>query len=441
MNGRTRVQADETTGASVPTPPPTTVRGIRRFDLVALFLNGIIGAGIFGLPAKVQALIGAHSLVAYALCAAVVFLIVLCFAEAGSRFDKSGGPGLYARAAFGPWVGSSIGWLVWLSRVTAFAAIANLFANYLVHFWPEASEGAARAGVITALCVTLTGINLVGVRRAALAGDVFTVAKLLPLLAFVAIGLWHVDGARFHFATLPDTSSLVQAVLLLVFAFTGFESAVIPAGEIVDPKRNLPFAAMVALAVVAPLYLLVQVVCIGTHPGLATSARPVAEAAERFLGATGGAIIVVGALVSMTGTLHGITLATPRMLYAFGEQGELPRVFAATHARWRTPHVAILATSAAALALSLSGSFLEAVSLSTLARLVTYAATCAAVLVLRRRAGAAPFGVPGGVVTAWVALAAIAALLLSVPGIEFRNVGLVVLFGLGVRMLLRLRRA
>jgi amino acid transporter len=260
------------------------------------------------------------------------------------------------------------------------------------------------------------------------------------LLLFVAIGLLHVDGARFDFATLPSTGSLVQAVLLLVFAFTGFESAVIPAGETVDPKRNLPFAAMVALAVVAPLYLLVQVVCIGTHPGLATSARPVAEAAERFLGATGGAIIVVGALVSMTGTLHGITLATPRMLYAFGEQGELPRVFAATHARWRTPHVAILATGAAALALSLlSGTFLTAVKLSTLARLVTYAATCAAVIVLRRRGGEAPFAAPAGVVTAWLALAAIAALLLSVDGVEFRNVGFVVLFGLVLRMLLRLR--
>ena len=422
--------------------PNAPVRGIGRYDLVALFLNGIIGAGIFGLPAKVQALIGAHSLVAYALCAAVVFLILLCFAEVGSRFDSSGGPGLYAREAFGPWVGSAVGWLVWLSRVTAFAALANLFADYLVHFWPPAQEGIARAAVIVALSVTLTGINLLGVRRAALVGDVFTVGKLVPLLAFVGIGLWHVDVSRFDFAAVPDTASLLQAVLLLVFAFTGFESAVIPAGEIVDPKRNLPFAAMVSLAVVAPLYLAVQIVCIGTHPELATSSRPVAEAAERFLGAAGGAVIVVGALVSMTGTLHGITLATPRMLYAFGEQRELPRVFAATHPRWRTPHVAILATSAVALGLSLSGSFLGAVSMSTLARLVAYAATCAAMLMLRRRASAtnaARFRAPGGTAVAWLALAAIAALLLSVAAVEFRNVGLVVSFGLVMRVLLRPR--
>ncbi|MBL8756732.1 MAG: APC family permease [Planctomycetes bacterium] len=420
------------------TSSPATVRGIGRYDLAALFLNGIVGAGIFGLPAKVQALIGAHSLVAYLLCAAVVLLIVLCFAEVGSRFDKSGGPGLYAREAFGPWVGSSVSWLVWLSRVTAFAALANLFADYLVHFWPAAQEGVARTAVIVALTATLTGFNLVGVRRAALVGDVFTVAKLVPLLVFVAIGLWHLEPARFDFAVVPETGKLVEAVLLLVFAFTGFESAVIPAGEIVEPKRNLPFAAMAALAVVAPLYLLVQVVCIGTHPELATSTRPVAEAAERFLGAFGGALLVVGALVSMTGTLHGITLATPRMLSSLGEQGELPAVFAHTHARWRTPHVAILATSAAALALSLWGSFLGAVTMSTLARLVTYAATCAAVIRLRVRAGAgpAPFRVPGGIVTAGFALAAIASLLFSVKAIEFRNVGYCVLLGIAVRLVM-----
>jgi amino acid transporter len=422
--------------------PATTVRGIGRYDLAALFLNGIVGAGIFGLPSKVQVLIGSHSLFAYVLCAAVVLTIVLCFAEVGSRFDKSGGPGLYARAAFGPWVGSSISWLVWLSRVTAFAAIANLFADYLVHFWPAAKDGPARVATIAGVTVTLTSINLVGVRRAALVGDVFTVAKLLPLLVFVGVGLFCLDGARFDFATAPGSGKVVEAVLLLVFAFTGFESAVIPAGEIVDPKRNLPFAAMTALGVVAPLYLLVQVVCIGTHPELATSSRPVAEAAERFLGAFGGAFLVVGALVSMTGTLHGITLATPRMLSSLGEQGELPRVFAATHARWRTPHVAIVTTMAAALALSLSGSFLTAVTMSTLARLVTYAATCASLLVLRRRHGdaSAPFCLPGGRATAWLALVAIVGLLSNVEGKEYWNVGWVVLAGVLLRVVLVRRR-
>jgi basic amino acid/polyamine antiporter, APA family len=427
---------------SSPAASPAPVRGIRRIDLVALFLNGIIGAGIFGLPAKVQALIGAHSLIAYGLCALVVLLIVMCFAEVGSRFERSGGPGLYAREAFGPWIGVSISWLVWLSRVTAFAALANLFVDYLADLWPAAKEGVTRAAIVTTLAVVLTAINLVGVRRAALAGNAFTVAKLLPLLLFVGLGLLHVDSTRFDFSAAPDADAMSKAVLLLVFAFTGFESAVIPAAEIVDPRRNLPFAALTALAVVAPLYIAVQVVCIGTLPGLATSERPVAEAAKGFLGATGGAVIVVGALVSMAGTLNGITLATPRMLYALAEQGELPRAFAATHARFRTPHIAILVTAAAALALSLSGSFLGAVSLSTLARLVTYAATCAAVLVLRRRGSrdAVAFVVPGGWVTVALALAAIGWLLTSVSWTEYRTVGIVVLLGCAVRAVMHGRR-
>ncbi|MBK7875598.1 MAG: APC family permease [Planctomycetes bacterium] len=429
--------------APLPSAPSAPVRGIRRWDLVALFLNGIIGAGIFGLPSRVHALVGAYGLFAYALCALVVLGIVLAFAEAGSRFDKSGGPGLYAREAFGPWVGSSVSWLVWLSRVTAFAALANLFADYLAHVFPEAKEGGARAAVITVLVLALAAVNLVGVRRAALVGDVFTVAKLVPLLAFVVLGLAHVEGARFDFSTPPNVESISQAVLLLVFAFTGFESAVIPAGEVVDPRRNLPFAALTSLAIVAPLYLAVQFVCIGTHEGLAASTRPLAEAAERFLGPAGGVFIAVGALVSISGTLNGITLATPRMLFALGEQGELPRAFAATHARFHTPHVAILATTAAVLALSLSGSFLGAVSMSTLARLVTYAATCAAVPVLRRRAGedGARFRVPGGTITIAGALLAIAWLFTSVAGVEFRNVGIVVGLGILVRLAMTWSRA
>lgn len=424
-----------------PVDPPATVRGIGRYDLAALCVNGIVGAGIFGLPGKVQALIGAYSLVAYVACAVVVLGIVLCFAEVGSRFERSGGPGLYAREAFGPWVGSVVTWLVWLSRVTAFAALANLFVDYLVHLWPGAQDPGVRAAVIVAITVALTGINLAGVRRAALVGDVFTVAKLAALGLFVVIGLFHVDASRFDFTAPPPLDAMTKAVLLLVFAFTGFESAVVPAGEIVDPRRNLPFGVVAALAIVAPLYLAVQVVCIGVHPGLATSERAVAEAAERILGATGGALLVVGALVSMTGTLHGIALATPRLLSSLGEQGELPRVFATTHRRWHTPWIAIVVTSAASLGLSLANSFLGAVTLSTLARLVTYAATCLALVVLRRSPAraAAPFRAPGGVLTAGLSLAAIAGLLLSVRLVEWRNVALVALAAVLIRAVTRPR--
>lgn len=410
------------------------VRGIRRWDLVALFINSIIGAGIFGLPSRVYALVGTWSLLAYVICALLVLAIVLCFAEVGSRFRDTGGPYLYSHVAFGPVVGFEIGWLVWLARLTAFAALSNLFVDYLGHFSPIFATRSWRAGVIVAIVAALTAVNVAGVRNAALIGNGFTIGKLIPLLLFVAAGLFVLEPVSFTLPAAPDYASFSTAVLLLAFAFTGFESAVIPAGEIHEPRRNIPFAVLVALAVVAPLYFLIQVVCIGTLPELAASTRPLADASARFLGATGAAVITVGALVSILGTLNGIMLAAPRVLYGMAEQGQLPRALAATSERFRTPHVSILVSAAVMLALTLSGSFITALTISTLARLITYAATCAAVPVLRRRADTenALFRAPGGTITAVVALALIGWLLSNGTLREALQVAMAAAIGLAI---------
>src|SRR6266576_1920400 len=146
-------------------PNRSLVRGIRRWDLVAVTINGIIGAGIFGLPSKVYGLIGAYSLIAFVVCALVVMLIILCFAEVGSRFNETGGPYLYAREAFGPMVAFEVGWLVWLARLTAFAANCNLMISYLGFFWPAANNFWPRATVIVLVVLALTAINILGVRQ------------------------------------------------------------------------------------------------------------------------------------------------------------------------------------------------------------------------------------------------------------------------------------
>lgn len=419
------------------------VRGIRRWDLVALFINGIIGAGIFGLPSRVQALVGTWSLLAYVLCALLVLAIVLCFAEVGSRFRDTGGPYLFARAAFGPATGFTVGWLVWLARLTAFAALANLFVDYLGHFSPMFATPSWRAGVIVAIVAVLTAVNIIGVRNAALVGNAFTIGKLLPLLLFVVAGLFALQPAHFALPPPPDYASFSAAVLLLAFAFTGFESAVIPAGEVQEPRRNLPFAILVALAVVAPLYFLIQVVCIGTLPGLAASTRPLADASALFLGATGAAVITIGALVSIMGTLNGIVLAAPRILYGMAEQGELPRAFQATSARFRTPHVAILVSALVTLVFTLSGSFISALTISTLARLITYGATCAAVPVLRRRGNteAALFNAPGGSGTAVLAMALIIWLLSNGTAREALQVAIAAAIGLAIFLAYRFASA
>jgi len=431
-----------------PEPGSTLVRGIRRWDMVALVINAVIGAGIFGLPARAFDLAGPWSLVAFAACAVVVTLIVLCFAELGSRFDQTGGPYLYVRAAFGPLSGFTVGWLIWLARVTAFAALCNLFVGNLGHFWPGAELAPWRAVVITGVVAVLTAVNVRGIRQAALVGNAFTIGKLIPLVLFVAVGAFFVDPGRLALAS-PAPERFSEAVLLLVFAFTGFETATIPAGETRAPRRDLPFALLIAMAVVTLLYMTIQLVCIGTLPGLASSQRPLADAAREFLGPAGAALVAAGALVSVTGTLNSIMIAGPRLPFAMAVEGQLPRLLAATHPRFHTPHVSILLTAAVVLVLTLQGSFIGAVTLSTIVRLLSYAAICAALPALRWRdrkasatglhepsavegvAVAGPaFRVPAGGLVAAVSLALCAWLLSSSAWREALTAAIAALLGL-----------
>jgi amino acid transporter len=388
------------------------VRAIRRPDLVALIVNNIVGAGIFGLPAAAFALAGNYSLFAFVACALVMTLIVACFAELGSRFTATGGPYLYARVAFGPWIGFQVGWLLWLARVSAFAAICNLMLGYLGYFWPGATEW--RAAIILVVVVALALLNLLGVRRATVTSTVFTVGKLIPLLLFIGVGLSFVSRANYSFATVPAYGGFSQAVFVVAFAFMGFEVGGIPAGETNEPRASLPFALLTAIAVVAALYVLIQLVCIGTLPELATSQRPLADAASRVIGPAGAAVIVAGALISVTGTMNAIVLTTPRLLYAMAEQGDLPRALAITHARYRTPYVAILISAVTMIVFTLSSTFVTALTISTISRLLTYAAACVALPMLRRRTDIEPatFVLPGGLAIP-IAAVALTAWLLS----------------------------
>ena len=385
------------------------VRRIHRWDLVALVLNCVVGAGIFGLPSRVFALAGTYSLVAYLVCAIVVGLIALSFAEVASRFSSTGGPYIYARDAFGALAGFEVGWLLWLARVTAFGSLANLFVDYATIFVPGVGAGVGRAAALTGIAVALTVLNIVGVRPSTLFTDAFTVGKLAALLFFVIVGMLFVSRANYSIAAQPSYGQFSQAVLLLVFAFSGFEMAVIPAGEIVEPGRQIPFALLVGIGIVVILYVLIQFVSIGTLPTLATSQRPIADASARFLGAGAAGFVSLGALISIGGTLNSIVLVTPRLVFAMAADGHLPRVFGVVHSRFRTPHVAILVSAVVMVGLTLSGSFATLAAISTIIRLLTYAATCAALLQLRRQPNAprAVFTAPFG------RLAATAALILS----------------------------
>ena len=391
------------------------VRGIRRWDLVAITINGIIGAGIFGLPSKVYSLIGTYSLIAFVVCALVVALIILCFAEVSSRFEETGGPYLYAREAYAPAVAFEIGWLIWLARVTAFAANCNLLINYLSYFWLQATTPFWRASVIVFVVTVLALINLLGIRQAAIVSNVFTIGKLVPIIIFIAAGLFFLNPGAYEFGPRPTTAAFSQSVLLLVYAFTGFEMATIPAGEVRDPQRNLPRALLIAILVVAVLYIMIQVVCVGTLPGLAQSQKPLADAGSQFLGAAGGAIISAGAIVSITGNLNILLLSGSRLPFAMAEQRQLPAFIGSVHSKFFTPYVSILITAGLMLFLTLKSSFVAALTISTIARLVTYGATCLSLPLFRarRETSAALFRLPGGTIIAILSLALIIWLLLS----------------------------
>jgi len=413
------------------------VRGIGRWDLVAIAINGIIGAGIFGLPSKVYSLIGTYSLIAFVACAVVVALIILCFAEVSSRFEETGGPYLYAREAYAPAVAFEIGWLIWLARVTAFAANCNLLINYLSFFWLSATNPFWRASVIVLVVTALAIINLLGIRQAAIVSNIFTVGKLVPIIIFIAAGLFFLNPGAYEFGPHPTTGAFSQSVLLLVYAFTGFEMATIPAGEVRDPQRNLPRALLIAILVVAILYIMIQVVCVGTLPGLAQSQKPLADAGSQFLGVAGGAIISAGALISITGNLNILLLSGSRLPFAMAEQKQLPEFIGSVHRKFFTPWVSILITAALMLFLTLKSSFVAALTISTIARLVTYGATCLALPMFRarRETPAALFHLPGGTIVAILSLLLIIWLLLNASLQEAKvsalaaGVGLLIYFG------------
>ncbi|HJU91899.1 MAG TPA: amino acid permease [Pyrinomonadaceae bacterium] len=418
-------------------PDADLVRGIRRWDLVAICINGIIGAGIFGLPSKVYSLIGTYSIIAFIACALVVALIILCFAEVSSRFEETGGPYLYAREAFPPAVAFEVGWLIWLARVTAFAANCNLMINYLSYFWLPATTPFWRASIIVLVVTVLAIINLLGIRQAAIVSNAFTIGKLVPIIIFIAAGLFFLNPEAFEFGPSPTTAAFSQSVLLLVYAFTGFEMATIPAGEVRDPKKSLPRALVIALLVVATLYILIQVVCVGTLPSLAQSQKPLADAGSRFLGTAGGAIISAGAIISITGNLNILLLSGSRLPFAMAEHNQLPAFVGSIHRRFFTPYVSILITAGLMLFLTLKSSFVAALTISTIARLVTYAATCIALPVFRAKPEmpAPAFRLPGGKIVAILSLVLIIWLLMNSTLAEAKvsayaaGVGLLIYFG------------
>lgn len=376
------------------------MRAIGRWALTAVVVNCVIGSGIFGLPAPLAALSGTWSPVAVLIAGAGVFVIVICFAEVGSRFDAAGGPYLYTRAAFGPAVGFQIGWLHVWTRILAAAAVLNVFVSYFAALAPWASTTYGRGITMSVGMAIVTLVNVSGVRQAAWMVNVFTLAKLLPLAAVVLIGLTRFEAGALAAGATADPQ-WTEAILLLVFAYGGFESAVVAGSESRDPKRDTAFALLVGMTIITVIYALVQLAVVAVLPDAAANPAPVSATLGAVLGPAGQTLGSVAVIVSVYGWLAGFGLMTPRILFAMGERNELPAVFARVHPRARVPHVAIIVNSAVALALGLVSSFGQLAAFSAIARLGILATTCASLMVLRRKWGEPEgFRAPAGPVLA-----------------------------------------
>ena len=419
------------------------VRALGPFALGASIINIIVGAGIFMLPALLGARMGSGAPLAFAAGALAIIPIAACFAAVGSRAAATGGPYTYASAVFGPFAGFIAGALMWICNVASSAGVAAALSDQVANAFPAFADPLWRGALLATVYAALFGLNMFGVRLGSRAINVLATLKLTPLFVLAAVGLLFVDGSQVSWTTIPSWGALGSSMVLVIFAYSGMETALIPSGEVRDPARHVPRATMGAIALVVLLYIAIQVVCQGVLGAtLPASTAPIADAAGA-LWSPGRALLLITAGVSMTGFLMGNLFASSRLLFALGRDGYLPRAFGQVSARHRVPRLALVAHAGIGLALALAGSF-EALAL------VSGGAIClvfAAVSVAAWRAQAidlrghgTPLVMPGGALIPALAVATMVAILATLTRREWSAIAVSLAVLVLVYAMLAMRR-
>ena len=358
------------------------------WSIVLLGINSIIGSGIFLLPNKAYSLVGTGSIFVILFDMILVLSIALCFAEAGGMFKRNGGPYIYAKEAFGEFVGFEVGFMKWAIAIIAWAAMAAGFVQALGEVWAPAKETLTKDIIITIIICGLGLVNTFGVKISKLLNNIITLGKLIPLIIFIAVGIFFIKGSNFvpfGILTTSEEINFAPVALLMFYAFTGFESIAVAAEDMSNPEKDLPIATIMVMLVVSIFYILILIVSIGVlGKDLATSLTPIAQAAGNFMGEAGSLLITAGTLVSIGGINIAASFVTPRCGVALAEDGILPRVIA-KNGRYGTPTIAIIITVILALLIALSGSFVKLAAISVISRFVQYLPTCLAIPVLRKK--------------------------------------------------------
>ncbi|HUX35347.1 MAG TPA: APC family permease [Gemmatimonadaceae bacterium] len=407
------------------------IRAVGVWGLAASIVNLIIGGGIFRIPSDpaVAGLLGAAAPLAYLVCALAMGLVVLCMAEAGSRVSLTGGPYMYVETAFGPYAGFLVGVLIWSIGATAVPAISMIYVDNFARVVPGFASEEAKLALLVGTYAIVVWINVRGVKQGTRLIGAATIVKLAPLLLLIAVGVFGIHTEYLKPVAMPPKRDFARAAMVLVFVFAGFESALVPSGEVRDSSRTVPRALLLAMGLVTVLFIALQLVVQGIlGPHLVGSPTPLADAAQVVMGGWGARLFAVAVVLSTFGFMTGMALAMPRALFAFARDGYAPRVLASVHPRFHTPHVAIIAQAVLTVVLAATGAFERLVVLANLAALLAYLGCCAAAFELHRRdvrGTGEPFRLPGGNVIPILAGVLVIALLSSVTAREWRFAGLV----------------
>lgn len=413
-------------------------RNLGLWGIWMLVVNGLIGAGIFGLPSGAAALAGEYSILIYAFCAVLILPVILCFAELGSYFRGTGGPITYGRLAFGPFIGFQGGWLYYLARLISFSANTVLLTDSIAYFLPIAGAGSGRLVSLSIVCLGLSAINVLGSLESIRSMTVFTVIKftvliLLPIGGFIILGADVIP--RFD-SPIPPTSDLGSAALLLIYAFVGFEGAVVPAGEAKRPERDMPLGLLLGLGGVTILYMLIQLVSQAAIPDLASTKTPLLDASAALFGNSGAVILMIGVAASVIANLIGSMFSATRVTYALSLENSLPAWFGKVHPRFLTPANSVIFFGVSAFLLSAFGTFTVLAAMTVLSRLFLYIMSCAAIPRLRSQfVGKGRFILKGGYAIPVLGILACLWLMFQVSEQSIWMTGLFIAIGTGLYLL------
>lgn len=393
----------------------TLKRTIDTWGLSANIINTIIGAGIFVIPGIVAAGLGSASIFAYLFCGVLVILVMLCFAEVGSKITHPGGAYAYIEETFGKYAGFMAAVLFLISMISSDAAIANALADIMGSFFPAFKIKWVKIVFFMVIFSGLALINIKGAKEGVRFVTIITFIKITPLLALVFIGFIDIDISNLYWETVPSLKDLGEISLILFFAFQGAESGLSISGEVKNPEKTIPRAIFISVAGVLILYILVQTVAQGVlGSSLATfQENPLGELAKSIFGPMGLTLITIGAGVSIFGTLSSAILSTPRILFSAAKDRVIPiAIFSSVHKKFLTPHVAIIVYAATGFIFATLGGFKQMAILSTAATLIIYLGVALAVIKLRRKdsgdSATKTFKIPGGYVVPVLSVAIIA---------------------------------